>query len=222
MQKRGLILGGYNTALEGWTLTGWKLTPAEQKTNFLEKQAGDGSWDLSTALTDGIPRYKTRTLTATFECSEGSRQTREDEIRNMVNTLDGMRESIKLPDDETHYIVGRIHVAREYNDLAHAAVTVTAICEPWKYSNTETSVAITATDAKQTVRLVNKGRRAVVPTLTVPGTGASVLIEYGTASIALGPGTYQWPSLLLTNGVHDIKVSGTGSLIVAFREAVLE
>lgn len=219
MQKRKIILGSYNTAEHGWTLTGWALSPAEQKTKYKEKPNGDGSWDLSTAQTDGIPRYQTRALTVTLELSEGTRLEREAVISHMVNLLDGMVEQIKLPDDDFHYVVGRLHVAREYNDPAHAAVKVTAVCEPWKYATTETVVALAATSTKQTVILRNGGRRAVVPTIQITG---SALLEYGTRSIAMSAATRTWPSLLLTPGSHSITYSGSGSIIFTYREAVLE
>lgn len=222
MQKRRIIIGDYHTDAHGWTLTGWTLSRAEQKTNYLEKPNGDGSWDLSTALTDGIPKYTDRELTATFECSEGTRMEREETIRNMINLLDGFRWEIRLPDDDQHHVVGRVHVVREYNDLAHAAVTVTAICEPWKYSNAETIVTMAVIHEKQPITLYNNGRRAIVPTLNVGGAGASVLLEYGTRSQALSAGTYQWPDLLLTPGSHRVLCSGSGTLTVTYREAVLE
>lgn len=220
MQKRKIVIGDYDTAVHGWTLAGWKLSDAEQKTNYLEKPSGDGSWDLSTALTDGIPKYRDRSLTITLECSEGTRLDREAVIRNMINLLDGLRWEIRLPDDDFHFIVGRVHVIREYNDLAHASVTVTAVCDPWKYSNAETVVALVATATKQTAILQNNGRRAVVPTLKVQG--SSVLLQYGTTSKALAAGTYQWPDLLLTSGRHSLIYSGSGSVTITYREAVLE
>ena len=58
----------------------------------------------------------------------------------MVNKLHGQRVKIWLPDDANHYLVGRLSVVMEYNDMAHAAVNVSAACEPWKYDNEETSV----------------------------------------------------------------------------------
>lgn len=222
MQKRRIILGDYDTAAHGWTLTGWELSPAEQKTKYKEKPNGDGAWDLSTANTDGVPRYQNRSLAVTLETSEGTRQGREAAIRHMVNLLDGMLVQIKLPDDDQHHVVGRVHVAREYNDLVHAAVAVTATCEPWKYANTETVVAIAATAEKQRLTLINSGRRALVPVLTVGGANASVLLEYDTASLAMSAGVVQWPHLLLTPGSHTVKVSGSGSLVISYREAVLE
>lgn len=222
MKKRGIIFDSYDTAAYGWTLTpGWNLSAAVQKTNYVDKSGGDGAWDLSTAISDGIARYNDRTLTATFECSEGDRRSREDKINHMINLLDGMRISIELPDDEFHYIIGRVHVEKNYNDPAHAAVTVTATCEPWRYSTTETVVRLTASTTKQTARLQNAGRRAIVPVLEVTGGTPSVLLEYGTSSRALSVGTFQWPDLLLTNGSHALTYSGTGSLTITYREAVL-
>ena len=222
MRKRKIIFGEYDTAAHGWTLTGWQLTAAEQKTNFVDKPAGDGSWDLSTALTGGVARYSDRSLTATFECSEGDRTTRELTIRRMINTLDGMRVDITLPDDDTHFISGRLHVAREYNDLAHAAVTVTAVCSPWKHAKAETFLPLTLTAEKQKIILTKDGRRTVVPDIKV--TGGPMFIEYdGEITEVPGDGeTYQWSALVLTSGAHRVTVSGAGTALISYREAVLE
>lgn len=220
MQKRKIIFGDYDTAAHEWTLTGWKLGAAPQKTKYIEKPNGDGSWDLSTALTDGILKYKDRPLTATLESSEGNRMEREERIRFMINHLDGMKLNIRLPDDDLHYVTGRLHVVREYNDLAHAAVTVTATCEPWKYAHEETSITATASATPQQAILINGGRRAVVPSITV--TGSSVVLEYDGASQTLTAGTYQWPRLLLTPGSHGVTCSGNGTVTFTYREAVLE
>ena len=222
MEKRKIVIGDYNTAVNGWTLAGWKLSGAEPKTNYVEKPSGDGSWDLTTALTDGVTRYRNRELTVTLESSEGTRQERETVIRQMINQLDGLRWDIHLPDDDFHHVAGRVRVIREYNDLAHAAVTVTAVCDPWKYSNAETVVALIASSSKQTIRLINNGRRVVVPILTVTGSGASVRLEYGTASVSLSAGTYQLPDLLLPPGGTAVVYSGSGTVAITYREAVLE
>lgn len=220
MEKRKILIGDYNTAAHGWTLAAWRLSAAEQKTKYLDKPNGDGAWDVSTTTTDGIPKYNDRKLTVTLETSEGTRAEREATIRQMINLLDGMRWEIRLPDDDHHYLTGRVHVAREYNDLAHAAVTVTAVCEPWKYSNAETVVTLIATGTKQLITLYNGGRRAVVPNLAVDG--SSVLLERGESSTAMSTGNYMWPGLLLTPGSHPLTYSGSGTITISYREAVLE
>lgn len=222
MNKRRIIIGDYDTAENGWTLSAWSFSAAKYKEVLVTKPGGDGAWDLSTALSDGIPRYNSRTLTATLERSDGDRDSREYEIQEMVNALDGLQWNIYLPDDVDRYVVGRVSVARSYSNLAHAAVTLTATCEPWKYNQYDTVQEIRATSTTQAHHVYNGGRRAVVPVLEVEGASASVLLGYGTASRALSPGVYQVPDLLLTPGAHEITVSGSGLLRISYREAVLE
>lgn len=220
MAKRGLIIGSYDTVINGqWLLTGLQFSDPVQVTLF-ENVPGrrKGPLDLSTALTDGDPVYGSRTLTATFESSEGNRAERESRIDTMRNWLDGWTANIVLPDDPLHYIVGRVSVAKLYNDLAHASVQVTATCEPWRYNRDETKVVLTATTEAQTATLYNQGRLAVVPSLTV--TEGEVLLAAGASSWALSPGTYALPDLLL-QGDKIISYSGAGILTFTYREAVL-
>lgn len=220
MAKRGLLIGNYDTAAELWTLTEWALSDPVKVTNFVDVPGRrKGPLDLSTALTDGDPVYSSRTLTATFECSEGTRLEREARISTMINWLDGWRLDIVLPDDPYHYITGSVSVARLYNDLAHASVQVTVTCEPWRYNAAETTVVLTATATAQTRALLNNGRLAVVPRLQV--SGGDVVLVYGAHSWALGEGIYELPDLLLQTGESVVTYSGAGSLILTYREAVL-
>ena len=157
---RKIVFGTYDTHLNGpWTLTGLELAPAEHRTQFVEVPGRDGELDLSTALTDGAPRYGNRELVATFERSDGTRLMREAAINTMVNWLDGWRMDIRLPDDDLHYLTGRVHVAKNYNDQAHAAITVTAVCDPWRYNNHETVVSVTAGADPAEAMLTNAGRK---------------------------------------------------------------
>lgn len=218
MEKRKIIFGDYDTAAYGWTLTGWKLAAAEQKTNYIEKTGGDGSWDLSTALTDDIPRYKDRAFSATLQLSEGTRLARKAIVDAMVNKLDGYRVEITLPDDPTRYVTGRLHVAEDINDLARAVVTVSATCGPWKYNKTETSRTLTAASTEKTTTLPNTGRLVVVPTLEVTG---SVTLTVETTTKTFGAGTYQWPELLIRPAGQALAYKGSGSVVITYREAVL-
>ena len=223
MQHRKLILGTYDTHLNGpWTLSAWSLSPAEYQANYVEVPGRNGALDLSTALTDGEPRYNSRTLEATLERSDGTRLEREAAIETMINWLDGWKMDIYLPDDELHYITGRVHVAKEYNDPAHAAVTITATVDPWRYNKNETAYHFMAEmDAEKTALLTNQGRRTVVPLLEITGDSAQVLLTVGTASWSLGPGTYQLPDLVVRQGGTEIKYQGSGELFFRYREAIL-
>lgn len=225
MEKRKLILGEYDTAENLWTLAACKLTKASQVQNFLDVPGRFAPLDLSTYLTDGQPSYGSATLEAVLESSEGDRLERKDRIDLLVNYLDGQSVEIILPDDPDHYLVGRVQVLPEYNNLAHCSVTVNVVCEPWLYAATETVVTLTATTTEQTAKVINSGRLAVVPTLTVTG---EVRLEYGENSWALSAGSYYLPELQLTPGkglvmpgVHELTYSGAGTLKITYREAVL-
>lgn len=219
MEKRKIVFGSYNTAAQGWTLTNWSLGDPQYKSNMVDVPGGDGSIDLSAVLTDGEPRYGDRPLTATFESSNGTRLEREAAIDTMRNWLDGWSVNIELPDDPTHYITGRLHVAKLYSDMAHASVQVTATCQPWRYAVDETRVILTAGEDEQTATLINQGRRSVVPLIEIQG--GPVTLKFGTASWALGAGTYALPDITLKQGEAQLVYSGTGTVTLTYREAVL-
>lgn len=224
MKNRTVLFGEYDTAAHGlWTLTAWNFPEPEMAENLVSVPGrASGPLDLSTALTDGAPIYGARQLSVTLESSEGDRLAREARISEMVNKLHGHRVDIVLPDHPLHYATGRLKVQTQYNDMAHAAVQVTGTCEPWLYAKDETVVQLQATTEAQAVRLRNAGAMSVVPTLEITAEeGSSVLLGFGSASVALSAGTYTWPELLLHPGDHVITCSGAGTVTITYREAVI-
>lgn len=220
MQKRTILLGDFNTAEQGWTLSGWSLSDPAQKTTYVEKKSGDGSWDLSTVMTDGVPIYKDRTFTAVLERSDGTRAERETFVNTLVNQFDGMAcNYIVPPDRPDYYLDGRLKVAVNYSDLAHAAVTITGTCRPWLYRLEETKVIVEPSSKEQTLYLTNNGRKVVIPQITVWG---PLTLKYGDKTLSLSTdGEFIWPELVLPPGSHELKYSGDGSVQFAYREAVL-
>lgn len=220
---RGMKFGTYDTAANLWTLSEWDLEDAQYLSNFVEVPGRVlGPLDLSTALTDGEPTFGSRALEATFETSEGTRLDRKAKIATMINTLSGRSMNITLPDDPDHYLVGRLRIEELYNDMAHAAVRVAAVCEPWLYANTATVVYQTVSTTEKSVTLKNNGRMTVVPQVQIAGTNAAVTLKLGTASWTLGVGIYTLPGLALAQGDHVLKYSGTGTMKLTYREAVLK
>ena len=219
MEKRTLILGTYNTASDGlWTLHSCELTKPNQVQSFLSVPGRHAPLDFSTYLTDGQPYYESRSMEAVLESSEGNRLDREKRISSMVNKLDGLSMQIFLPDDPDHYLVGRVQVTPDYNDMAHCAVTVSAVCEPWRYAVNETIVTLTANPLEADEVLENNGKLAMVPTLDVTG---EVSLTSGDSTWTLAEGTYILPDIFLTPGAHKITYSGTGTLKFTYREAVI-
>lgn len=224
MIKRTIKLGDYDTAAHGlWTLAGWDFPEPVQETNLVAVPGRvKGPLDLSTALTDGEPSYSARVLSIVLESSEGDRLARKARIADMVNMLHGRRVDIVLPDDPLHYATGRLAIKTLYNDPAHASVQVTATCEPWLYAMDETVLPLQATATAQTSLLRNSGAMSVVPLVQIAAAaGASVNLKYRDFSWSLAAGDYKLPDLLLTPGDHVIEYSGTGTLTITYREAVI-
>lgn len=224
MQKRKIIIGTYDTALEGlWTLTEWIFSKAQLQEHYANVPGHSGPLDLSTVLTDGEPYYGSRELEVILESSEGTRLEREQRINTMINKLDGWRHNIILPDDPTHYISGRVQVEKLYNDPVHASVRITATCDPWRYNNAETVVGLIATSTEQTASLINMGRLSVVPNITVTGGNVTLIFESGGTerTWTLSPGEYTLADIFLKSGSAPLRYSGAGQITLTYREAVL-
>ena len=222
-EKRGFIFGDYDTAAHGWTLSpGWSFAEPETQTNYVDVPGRSaGPLDHTTALTGGDPRYGSRPLSVTFECSEGTRLAREALISYLVNLLHGQREKFYLPDDRTRYAVGRFSVKKLYSDLAHAAIQVEAVCEPWRYSKQERSIELLAAETARVAVLPNDGRRWLVPELAVTGHNASVTLQCGALIWTLAAGEHILPDLILKGGNTLLTYSGTGTVSIKYREAIL-
>ena len=224
MAKRKIIIGTYDTAVEGlWTLTAWTFSKAEAHEEYAYVPGQSGPLDLSTVLTDGEPYYGSRELEATFESSEGTRLEREERINQMINKLDGYRFNIILPDDSLHYISGRVRVEKLYNTPVQASVRVSATCDPWRYNNAETVVGVTAASTTKTVNLINNGRMSVIPRTKIAG--GTVTLKYTingrTSTWVRADGTYNFVDLYLKTGSFALTYSGTGTVTFTYREAVL-
>lgn len=221
-EKRGFIFGGYNTSFKGWTLTGWSFPEPDPQENFVEVPGRSGGpLDVSTALTSGDPRYGSRSLTATFECSDGDRLERDALIEEMVNQLHGRRENILFPDDRSRYAVGRLSIKTEYSDVAHAAIAVTATCDPWRYSQDEVRMSLLVVEEESKAVLHNSGRRVLVPDIEVTGYGANVQLTCGSHSWTLGVGKYKLPELKVPNGNTVLTYKGVGTVSISYREAII-
>lgn len=221
--KRKIIFGDYDTVRDGpWTLCELELSEPEVQMELVQVPGRiKGPLDLSAALTGGEPVFDSRTLTARFECSEGTRLDRLHMIAAMQRRLHGRSVKIILPDDPARYIVGSIKVHPDYCDQAHASVTVTATCEPWRYNVTETRVTLQATSAEQLTVLPNAGGLLLTPDVSVSN-GAALKLATGALEWDLTGGDYVLYELELRPGTNTpLSYSGTGSATIIYREAVL-
>jgi phage-related protein len=218
MNWRFFILDKFNT-WHDWrcTVTAKSVPPAEPKTNYVEIDGAHGALDLSEALTGG-PVYGTRTVTASFMCSEGTHREREALLRRIRTALHGRRVPIIEPDDPDHYFLGRVKVVDPVNNLAYMTFTIEAVCDPWRYAVNETNRAVTVNGSSVDLVIRNEGDQTLCPVITVAG---SVSLTFDGVTTKLKAGGYKVTSLRLANGPNVITVAGSGSVVFTYREAVL-
>lgn len=129
MKKRGLILNGYDTAAHGFTMTELSLQTPEIVEEYAQIDGMHGSLDYCEA--NGTVIYQTRPLEATFELSEGNFAEREETIAELIRLIHGKKCAIVHPDRGGKLLTGRVQVMREFHNLAHAKVKISATCQPW-------------------------------------------------------------------------------------------
>lgn len=215
----------YDTIANGsWTLTGYSLSAPERKTNYVSIPGRDGEIDLASNLTDGYPRYKNRTFTATLESSNGSRADREELISDLVNTVEGRYLAIIAPDDEAHYMIGYVHTEVEFSDINHCRVILSANVAPWREALDEVYIELTPTNTTQYIYLENRGGRPVAPTFSAWGTGSVTLTWGSSESLTIGSDEEVTLTDLMMRYKDKLRIEYTGNAQHAackYREANL-
>lgn len=216
---RKAVIGNYDTAAKGWTLCAYALDPPSWRENLVEVPGMDGAIDLS-PYPSGEVAYSPRVLSITLERSDGTRDSRETAIDTMVNALDGKSLKITLPDGVDHYVRGRVRVAPQYSDLAHAQVIVSATCDPWRRKATPTVVSGTVPESGTLSLSLPNERRPVVPSIQV---SAAATITFSGKDIAVGAGTHRSLDIRLVAGSNAIAVAAAAGTTVAitYQEAAL-
>jgi hypothetical protein len=216
--ERYFILDKFNTWYDLRLIVTAKTIPdAEPKTNYVTLDGMSGSLDLSEALTGEIA-YNDRTISATFWTDNGNREDREALLRKITASLHGKKVKIIEPDDPDHYFYGRVKIKSKKNNLAYAEFTIDAVCEPWRYDIEETVRRVDATASITDVVINNHGVKTLSPLISVTG---SIMLTYNGQSTLLTDGTYKISDIKLRQGVNVIGVSGSGTVIFAYREAEL-
>lgn len=216
--KRFILFDKYNTAYDwGLLLTAKVVSDPAPKTNYQKLDGVSGSLDLSEALT-GEVAYDDRALTASFSLSEGTKQEREAALRKIAAALHGRKVRIVEPDDPEHYLVGRVSIKGFMNSPSYSTLDIEATCEPWRYAVNESERSVQVKNSRADVVIHNDGVRTVCPVITVAGT---VRITDNGVTTELTSGSYKITDIRLQPGANIITVSGSGTAVFTYREAVL-
>ncbi len=215
---RGITFGEFNTVDDwGLCMSAKKVPLPAPKTTYVSVPGRDGDIDMTEAL-DGVVHYDDRPASFTFELLEGTVRDRIGRIDKIIKALHGkMLQIVDQDDYPGYYLVGRVTVDEVKHTKAYTTVKISATCRPWRFAKTEKNKTIVLSALARTVVIDNRGDMPVHPTLTVTGT---LILEYGTTSVTLEAGTYILPGFRFVAGVNTIKVSGSGSLTITFREGI--
>lgn len=214
----GVLIGENDMYTDfGMILTDLSLEMPEVKTKYQTLPLENGSIDLSEVVT-GRPVYGLRTLKLTFKRRGASASEWLSVCSQIASAVHGKRLAITLPDDPDHYYLGRIACTPGAKEYGAGTFEITAVCDPYKYAQTES----TASCGAGTTAVLNSGDEIVSPTFTASETGMTVALNGGAAySIAQVGKAVKIPELLLLPGANNVTVTGTGNVVLTWREGVL-
>lgn len=218
MKRRGLQFGSYHTGNDwGLILNSKYYDPPKPKTKYLSVDGRDGDLDLSETLTGEI-KYENRNGKYKFLMTNGTYKDRENLIAEILKAVHGRKMKIMIDDDLDHYMYGRCEISGIKNSNAYGEFTISTECDPWKYRVIETVRTVTVNNDEIELSCVNDGVKTVIPTLKVTGT---IKINFDSFSVSLSEGTHKILDLKLRSGVKILTISGNGTLVLSYREAIL-
>lgn len=218
--ERCFLFGDYNT-WSNWGLILTKKTdlePPQVKANYVDLEGMSGSLDLTEALS-GEPTYEDRIFSAFFCACDSSYEKRRGLLSEIISAIHGRKMKIVEPDDLNHYLYGRMAVRNVNHTVSYSDFSVEMRCDPWRYAHNETVQTISVnSDAPTDIRIFNNGRKTVCPDILV--SGQVTFTCCGVTSSATN-GRYKVSTFKLYQGENVIQVSGSGTLTLTYREAVL-
>lgn len=211
---------------------GLSISSPKVRAEYQTVRGMDGALD-ATDSPQGYPVFENRALK--FDLFHVPPFTGADieELMQLRTTFmarwQGRRVRITLPDDTTHYWVGRLAVGDL--EAGDGLLHIEAVVYPYKLKNVVTEITINdLTTLWKTYSLTNE-RRFVVPEITVAQNTTIQFLQGAPSvppeiSLTLPSGessaTFRLPDTLLIEGTNQFKAkietAGTNSLVIAYRE----
>lgn len=193
----------------GLYLTSLTIDAPKPKEIYVEIPNGDGSLDLTEALT-GEVHYESRPIEAVFAIKPETYSA--DLVRWLIGYLNGKQRTIRTKEEPGYYLVGRCATSLK-NDGVLAILTVKATCQPWKYKNAPTVVNSTIGATGTTKLRLSNERKRLIPTITA---SAAVTIIFNGQTISVNAGTQRLTNIALSYGDNVLTITGTEGTTVSF------
>lgn len=215
-----VIIGGKKTYDDlGLLLApGSSVGDAQPKTYFVDVPHGNGSLDLSEAITGDVV-YDDREISFKL-LLPADVKTWDVKQRELKNMFHGKRREIIMPQYPGYYFVGRVNVEAIEQDKSVAYIPFSVLAEPFalKVNKTIASHSVTATGVL--ILILKNERMITMPTFTTSGT---TKITFGNKTQSYSAGTFQSTSILLKEGDNPIKIEAVpGTTVeISYQEGAL-
>ncbi|WP_286080618.1 phage tail domain-containing protein [Parablautia intestinalis] len=180
------------------------------KTNYIDVPGRDGSLDLTEAL--GGIKYNDRQLEFKFTMLG----TNEDAKSKIAGFLTQGRKKIILDKDKGYYYLGRCTVNNFKNSGTVAELSVTAVCEPYKYHIKETRYE-EEFNGTHTIILTND-RKHVSPVIECD---SHIKIGFEGMNYDIEKGKHKILAIRLKEGYNHLTISGNGTVTVTYQEGAI-
>ena len=185
----------------------------EPKTFYVDIPYGDGSIDLSEAVT-GRVSYRDRRVLFNLERLR-PKSSWQSYYNDFVKTYHGRSVELVMPDMEGYHFKGRLKVG-EFTKGDFLSISCEVTCKPYKYKNEITSNTFTSTTTEQLIILENE-MMETVPTFTTTG---EVTVKHEANSYSINAGTHKLP-IVLKQGSNQLYLKGAATVTIEYQEGVL-
>lgn len=180
------------------------------KTKYVDIPRGDGSHDLTEAF--GGVKYNDRTLNFKFTfIGDWDR-----EKGKVINEIHGRRIKIVLDEDPDYYYIGRCSVDSRQKEKNIHSISVTAVCEPFKYKKQITTHTDKIENQKDII-LVNDSR-PVIPYIECD---SDMKLTVDGKAYSLKKGKQKILDVKLVSGHNRMSITGTGTVTFTYQEGAL-
>lgn len=205
------------------------FNPPAQKTNRIDISGGNGILDLSEILSNG-PVYSNREGSFEFIVENGHKHW-ATAYSDIMNYLHGRHMRAILDDDPEYYYEGRFAINQWKSDPNWSVITIDYNVAPykrlllstlddwlWDPFNFETGIIrnyknISVSGSK--TMTIYGTHMPVTPEITV--SSGTMTITYEGQTFTFERGTSSNPLFIITDGPHDITITGNGTISIGFR-----
>lgn len=223
-----VMIGGYLMSDFGLNLLTVEIGKAEIKTNTLEISGRSGVLDLTEAVT-GYPTYRNAKHKLTFDFKDGNYDVWIARSSSIKGKIHGKKLPVILGND-TFYYDARVSVDTAKLNKYYSQITAELDAEPYKLA-LKTSLDDWEWDTFNFEEdVIREYKDITVPaTLTIVGgamptgcifhcSGSDISVEYEESTCVLPEGTSTVPDILIKEGEHTMKFTGSGTVSVEYRE----